>query len=371
MSPHAEEPQATSRNGAPPVEPARPSACELAPPIEEEKQQRQVDEERDECVSSASASYDDFCGQQASEIRLRQLKMSALEDVLVCGQSRQATESARRLFSTLASHALKSPQSRSLSSHSSGRGDEVDDDDQDHDDSPNGSDEELLALNQSPDGSGEDSGKLFHDIYSGRSGDSADDYGTIKIVRRKCCASPCSDSSPAHNNCGGGGGGGHHGPAFTHSNFGRTLVCSVSPIGSSCASSQAEPGGQSESGEPFDTSCYPIDGDEIRQCRAAFRENRRLIEQAQTLARKRLQEQAAETPTRGSNRLSRSSSQLTTATDRSHWADSLSRRARLPDCSHCDKKLYPLDRMELDFTRAKLNIHRNCFKCQVCSSLLR
>uniref|UniRef100_A0A6G1SMT9 LIM domain-containing protein D n=2 Tax=Aceria tosichella TaxID=561515 RepID=A0A6G1SMT9_9ACAR len=331
---------------------------------------------------------EEHCGRQASQINLRQLRLSALEDVLVCDQSRHSTSAARRLFKQLSTAATssakqtpttggghkhrhhhqvennrnrlatvtkKTTQKGSLASSRSscGAGD-------------NQSDDEInssASINQQLD---DPDNRNYLDELLGycNSGRTDQDCGLIKLDRR-CCSSSSSSSV----------------------NFGRTLVCSVSPTGQFNYSStnrsnnnnnnldktmniHEQAHGPNQECDDDDLSYYAINGDEIRHCRTAFRENRRLIERAQSEALARQRETASVDLSRTGSQSTIRTSQSNT-TERSSWADSLGRRSRLPVCSRCQQKLYPVDKMELDFTRTTLNIHRNCFKCQVCSTLLR
>lgn len=130
------------------------------------------------------------------------------------------------------------------------------------------------------------------------------------------------------------------------SNFRRTLVCSLSPTSQLSGSN---------SDLTSSDQAYPIEGDEILQCRAAFRQNKRLIEEQQRRANSPLFSPPSPIRSQWTNRFN---------------VDYLE-QSQLQRCSRCQQRLYPVDKMELDFTRATLNIHRNCFKCQICSSLLR
>lgn len=338
------------------------------------------DEDEVHASDSIDSDLDDFCGRQASELNLRRLKMSAHEDVQVCGQNRHSTESARRLFTMLATprnEARKSVASSSFRSNSSCQlnsykspGDTLDrDKTQNELEDLNNNDDHENCLTQD-DLRASSCNRMYEDIMqsSDQNGEPLDDYGTIKVIRRiKGCTSSCSSASSASSYSSSVGN--------TYASLGRTLVCSVSPDGSTRIGVKPSSDCKTSdwTGERLNPNCYSIDGEEIRQCRRAFHSNRRLIEQAQTLALKQMRQQAENdclSPNRCSG-LSRCSSQATVMTDKSRWFDSLGRREALPDCSRCHKKLYPVDRMELDFTRARLNIHRNCFKCQVCSTLLR
>lgn len=287
----------------------------------------------------SSSDLDELCGQLASDLNLKQLRMSALEDVLVCGRSRHSTEAARRLFDALSRQdqagtpgPTKQPRggAGSLSSADSARDDDDDD--------------------QSEPGERAEPGAAAPRHHH------QDDCGSIKIVRRT-------------------------GSSASSINFRRTLVCSVSPT-SQLASSQSDmsAGGLAdESG-----ALYAIEGDEMRQCRAAFRQNRRLIELAQAEAcQQQCQTHSGwhESSAHAPNKPDADGAQLASSSlanqapgqqqqqPSARWALSLNRTAS--NCSRCQKRLYPVDKMELDFARARLKMHRSCFKCQVCSTLLR
>lgn len=130
----------------------------------------------------------------------------------------------------------------------------------------------------------------------------------------------------------------------------RTLVCSMSPTNSEPKSgrstSQSSSSGVADCEPQF---VYPLEQEEMQNCRTAFRRNRQLLE-----AKQRDSIKLSEVPT-----LQRHIGRLEFNSEPLHI------------CSFCNKKVYPVDLLELDFTKAKLNIHRSCFKCQSCSTLLR
>lgn len=248
------------------------------------------------------SEQDDFCSTElASNSTLRKLKLSAIEDALICEQSRVNLDVARRLFDGLAQQQVGADTFRSDTSKAKRSG--------------------SLSSTESENQLERQQSEAAYDI---------------KIVRRS-------------------------GSSLSSSNFRRTLVCSLSPTSQLLASSNTSgsAGSNSDLGLPEEDPLYPIDGDEIRQCRAAFRENKRLIEQQQKRAT--LMMSSNDTIKRQESPSSR-------------WSNRLNRdyiEQSQVKCSHCKLRLYPIDKMELDFTRATLNIHRNCFKCQVCSTLLR
>lgn len=277
---------------------------------EEEEEDDENDDEEDE--KEEVEEEEDFCAEAASTSTLRKLKMSTYEDVLVCERSRDSMEAARRLFDELARNGPPSKASNGLTCSTFSRNGSI------------GSSTEEADAGISLSGSEFQQQEQPYDM---------------KIVRR-------SGSSVSNSNY-----------------FRRTLVCSVSPI------SQLSGSGCSDALSYIEThSPYPIDGDEIQQCRSAFRENKRLIEEQQV---------RAATDKSGGELMSCASSisgQIESNSSSGRWIRfnrEFLEQASQSKCSRCNQRLYPVDKIELDFTRTKLNIHRNCFKCQVCSTLLR
>lgn len=305
-----------------------------------------------ECVCDHDDSREEFCGETASNSTLRRLKMNTFEDVLVCEQNRQSLAAARRLFDRLALGAddpSKQPAQvsggpdRSASGKWGGSLSSAEEPEEESDDTGYDLDRSTRMANK-----GRNCATL-----SDSNSDQADDsnslkgFDTIKIVRRS-------------------------GSSASSSNFRQTLVCSVSPT------SQLD-GGSNLDVSNLDTNqhpIYPIDGDEIIQCRAAFRENKRLIEEQQERAKNIItSERDCSSPG------NKTRSPLTDASDQAASSTRnfrsqrdltyLDQTIQQSKCSRCHQRVYPVDKMELDFTRATLNIHRNCFKCQICSTLLR
>lgn len=317
------------------------SSAEL--PEELARKEEHSSEEGSCCVSECICDDDaeDFCGETASNSTLRRLKMNTFEDVLVCEQNRQSMAAARRLFGQLAEadgttgkqtsgpKELEKPKvAKWGGSLSSAEEPEEESDDMD---------EEELRHSASNKGSPSDNNHLTDPEGLLKA------FDTIKIVRRS-------------------------GSSASSSNFRQTLVCSVSPTsqlgGSNLDISVAE------TNQPV----YPIDGEEMLQCRAAFRENKRLIEEQQERARNISADctspnkhRALSPLTGGAQSASGTRNFRLNRTDPSY----LDRSVQQSKCSRCKLRVYPVDRMELDFTRTTLNIHRNCFKCQICSTLLR
>ena len=370
------------------------AAGQLAEGCAQAEQERKLSD----CSGLAEQNDEDdaFCGtQQASEANLRQLRMSTLEDVSVCGQNRHSAEAARRLFDSLCRQAQsgredmgaqqrQEPGGRRRTRHNSSPKQAPGSSDSgglygSHDDSPASSSSSFSSdadLQESPDSETKmTSGDNVEDFFANLHHD--DQVGLVKLVRR------CNSSAGGSSSTGA-------------ANYGRTLVCSLSPT-SQTGGRESQLSIQSighEKGQPEgdqDSALYPLAGDEVRQCRMAFRENRQLIEQAQLAATN-----CAKSPTRSNfcshtwgprgrgaakrNELSQQQNnnnnnhyhkRQAPGLERARWADSLQRAQRLQQCARCQQRLYPVDKLELGFTRATLSIHRNCFKCQVCSTLLR
>jgi len=336
------------------------------------------------CTNGHDEVDEDFCGaQQASEVKLRQLRMSTLEDVSVCGQNRHSAEAARRLFDSLCRsqkgqqaangntargrdrHSATRRRNRGVSLDGSSGNSELGEEELRSSLSSNQEEMNGPSLDQSH-------GSFRASVIDIGIGAEDNDCGYIKLVRR------CGSSAGASSSSG---------------NYGRTLVCSVSPTGqqhqqvfpaaspvafdgsqlSSSTEDRQEGMGVSINGD--DLSLYPIDGDEIRQCRAAFRENRRLIEKAARLASSCDRQSSANfdgsTWSAGMMQANGRHPEGSMGSNRSRWANTLQRIRPLPHCTRCQQRLYPVDKLELDFTKTTLNIHRNCFRCQVCSSMLR
>lgn len=291
------------------------SVSSLVSPYEDEStSQLSVSQEADKHENHQAGGLDgteetDFCGEMASSSTLRRLKRDTFEDVLVCEQSRESTASAKRLFDSLIRQSstisgrngrFSAPLSRTndgrLGKKSGSLSSQGEQDDEDVDE------EILMAHKRSQN----------QDLFD------------VKLVRR---------SGSSASSC----------------NFRQTLVCSVSPTNQH----------QSEESLQDQNQVYPINDDEIVQCRQAFRENKRLIQEKTT--------NFATIKTDSSMSLSAMQNNQTKLLN----ADHFQKHIQALCCSHCNKRLYPVDKMELDFTKTKLNIHRNCFKCQICSSMLR
>lgn len=104
--------------------------------------------------------------------------------------------------------------------------------------------------------------------------------------------------------------------------YGKTLVLSVSPSGSL----------------PLDIlddeSClYALDGNDLMQCKSAFHANKKLFDSSQRII-------------------------------------AIKNASNHTNCDHCNKLLYPIDKIELDFARTTINLHKNCFKCCECKTTL-
>lgn len=322
------------------------SSADLPEELGQKQRQQQYSGEESCCASECICNEEEedeeeFCGETASNSTLRRLKMSTFQDVLVCEQNRQSMEAARRMFGQLVrgqqvdgldGSGEKKQQRRPTLSKRAGSLSSAEEPEEESDEH-----EEERAVEE---GLGESDRLLLKG------------FDTIKIVRRS-------------------------GSSASSSNFRQTLVCSVSPT------SQLEGSNLdmsiSETGHPL----YPIDGDEIQQCRAAFRENKRLIEEQQERALASLEQEqhygdCGDNNATNGNRMSpsrnKTRSPLTGGTYarnnrfKQNYSDQNGQQSQ---CSRCHKRVYPVDKMELDFTRTTLNIHRNCFKCQICSTLLR
>lgn len=260
--------------------------------------------------------YGDFCPESASVSTLRKLKMNTFKDIMVCEENHEAMEAARRLFDELARNGpkIQPAQSRNGSLDSSSSN--------------------YRNRNLSPAGS--------KDSSEQQEGDSAYD---MKILRR-------SGSSISNSN-----------------SFRQTLVCSVSPI-----DKRSDNGSLSEVGYYESHPLYPIDGEEIKHCQTAFRENKRLIEERQKRAKLLNEERSTTTSCANSIINGNNNSSINSCYASGRWIRfnrEFLEQASQSKCSRCNHRVYPTDKIELDFTRTKLNIHRNCFKCQICSTLLR
>lgn len=312
------------------------SSAEL--PEELARKEEHSSEEDSCCVSGCICGdeAEEFCGETASNSTLRRLKMNTFEDVLVCEQNRQSMAAARRLFGQLARAGETGEQttgSKEIKKPKAGKwGGSLSSAEEPEEESDEMDEEEMRQ-----------SASSNKNTQSDNNSDGNDSEGllkafdTIKIVRRS-------------------------GSSASSSNFRQTLVCSVSPT--------SQLGGSNLDMSVADTNhpIYPIDGEEIIQCRAAFRENKRLIEEQQERARNILADCSSSNKNRASSPLTGGTRNFRlNRTDPSY----LDRSMKQSKCSRCQLRVYPVDRMELDFTRTTLNIHRNCFKCQICSTLLR
>lgn len=284
---------------------------------------------------------EDFCGEMASSSTLRRIKMNTFEDVLVCEQNKQSLDSARRLFDSLVKKQIEQREQHSNLNYNGKNGrasaplmrilNESQQQKQQQRDRKSGSsfssDEGVVTntnSSQQSDNSHEDS----------PSSSRLEDPYDIKIVRRSGSNASCA------------------------SNFRQTLVCSVSPTNqlnesNSDLIAQQQQTINNQTELILEHQLYPMDGEEILQCRAAFRENKRIIQEQQERANKMFEQQQE------------LMSYQTNITNDTRF------ESQVQICSHCNQRLYPVDKMELDFTRTTLNIHRNCFKCHICSSMLR
>lgn len=262
----------------------------------------------------------DYCPEPASVSTLRRLKMNTFKDIMVCEKNHESMEAARRLFDELARNGPKNKLAQSRNS------------------SLDSSSSDYKNMDLSPTGS--------KDSSEQREGDSAG-Y-EMKILRR-------SGSSISNSN-----------------SFRQTLVCSVSPIDKRSDNGSLSEVGYYESPHPL----YPINGEEIKHCQTAFRENKRLIEEQQVAAAKLLNEERTTTTSCANSIINgnNNSSINNSCYGSGRWIRfnrEFLEQASQSKCSRCNHRVYPTDKIELDFTRTKLNIHRNCFKCQICSTLLR
>lgn len=366
---------------------------------------------------------DHFCARPVSDATLRRLRKDALEDVQVCDESRASTRAARKLFATA---GAARPHSSSSDDASKRR--------------PKSAFEARQQVS--------DELELLDARVANSDESDAHSSGSIRLSRGTAL-----------------------GASNGSTQFGRHLVCCVSPIGSqsanggfrsasSCLSRAQVRSGASTPSAPERRDCdencddsggscavssspdnkeppsamdgreqaaigaaaaydaYPLDVDEVRLCKAAFRENKRRLIESQVSSNgfasaasecdrtsvdssecaltDRARPQSAPSEWHLNNaaaaaaakayanananlQTNQTASALMQTSNGSCksglWRNRLSTRdLNQRDqfvCSKCKQRLYPMDKLELDFTRTRLNIHRNCFKCHICSTLLR
>lgn len=275
----------------------------------------------------------DFCGESASNRRLRELRLDALEDIQVCGQNRHSTQAARRLFADM--------DLRGISTNDNGQQQPQ----LDQTSNLNSS----LSIGRRHSSSLSTSSSMFspsHQYANANCNQECNLYANNKNKQITSDSTRSNTSSPSR--------GGHNS---------RTLVLSLNNANNDNYSTngleiQSSSGHSSASSSEIGSShrnqvrvvddLYPMEQDEVASCRLAFRENKRLIE-----ARA------------GCN------NNYEHHDNNNSLAPKLPTSKQIINCSHCQKRLYPLDCMELDFTRTRLNIHKTCFKCQICFTMLR
>lgn len=278
---------------------------------DEDEDEDESEQEQEEAEGEYSEEENNFCAEAASTSTLRRLKMNTFKDVMVCERNRESMEAARRLFDELARNG---PTSSSSSNRRNSRNNSL-----------------------------ESSTNCYanRDLFP---------LESESIVEQQLQQEPYDMKIEPRS-----------GSSISNSNsFRQTLVCSVSPI-----SQHSDEMRSNQCFEPH--PAYPINGDEIKQCQTAFRENRRLIEEQQVRAKQRTIE---EQQTSCNDSISANSSCYNSGSWIRFNKEFLEQSSQ-SKCSRCDRRVYPVDKMELDFTRTKLNIHRACFKCQICSTLLR
>lgn len=208
---------------------------------------------------TCSDASDEFCGEPASNSNLRRLKLEAFEDALVCERNRDTLNAARRLFDSLdrgnQQQVQKSGKERKLG-HSKWAGSVV---------SASSADGSENGAETGSSSASERSSSPGRSASAASIGQKMDDIYDIKLVKR-------ATSSASSGGC--------------NTSFRRTLVCSVSPTSQLEANSSSSDLATTEA-----HLLYPMDGEEIRHCRTAFRENKRLIEKQQELASKQHQGQ--------------------------------------------------------------------------------
>lgn len=296
-----EEEQQQLNEIEPPSDSEQPEVALPSDLEDEDEDEAEIDEPETDEASCDLGS--DFCGESASTEKLRQLKLNALEDVSVCEQSRDSLQAAKRLFSDLAARELDREHPRLTMSPSS----------------------QTSRLS--------DGASQILDLATDSESYNEDTGGRV-------------DYFGAAINC-------DCGYDYTSSLRRRTLICSLSPT-----NSEAKSGDSSSLKGDFESQIYyPLELDEVRVCREAFRKNKHLMQQLERESKTFAQSTRFLPTTKSANKLSNFA--LPETTDSQSF------------CSNCSQRVYPVDRLELDFARTTLNIHRSCFKCQVCSSLLR
>lgn len=322
---------------------------------------------------SKSSLGSDFCAESASNRRLRELKLDALWEIeATCSQSKGSTQAARRLFAEMDLRALHLGSSSSLISK---------------DDDALRTRSSVLELELDEDADNEDKETRACSSVAGEPAIGGAHWSRVtgatlspqsgKHARTLICSLNNHDSLDDDNLD-------HHHVSMAHSNDSRmdhhrligqqeannaseNSQFSSSSGHSSAESSELGIGARSRqlNNDHAHANLYPdLERDEVDSCRTAFRENKRIIEAKQQQVKKSpqtMEEVVDGNVTATSLLISNKFSQII---DQAVKQNGIS-------CSSCSKRLYPTDKIELDFTRLRLDIHRGCFKCRICSSLLR
>lgn len=148
--------------------------------------------------------------------------------------------------------------------------------------------------------------------------------------------------------------------------YGQTLVCALSPS-PDCSTCDARHSPSAMSSSTTTTSSCTattnnsLDEDELALCRDTFRSTRPVFARGQ-----RAQAMDVQVDDKSTVTVESLSSMRREAT-----LERLSKRQERLKCSSCSERVYPVDKLKLDFARFSLTLHRCCFRCCVCQTQLR